>query len=79
MRDAGSGMSVVGHSLIILEALSVDLREIGLKQVGMETRENTRHLTTVLLNCVACHRTMSLSGDTTTRRCSLFLCILTLS
>ena len=32
MKDAGSGMSVIGHSLIILQALGVDMTLIGLKQ-----------------------------------------------
>ena len=33
MRDAGSGMSVIGHSLHLLHVLGVDLRDIGLLQV----------------------------------------------
>ncbi len=33
MRDAGSGMSVIGHSLELLLCLGVDLRDVGLLQV----------------------------------------------
>jgi hypothetical protein len=33
MSDAGSGMSVIGHSLELLLCLGVDLRDIGLLQV----------------------------------------------
>eukprot|EP00045_Choanoeca_perplexa_P005127 m.43658 g.43658 ORF g.43658 m.43658 type:complete len:423 (+) comp12946_c0_seq1:90-1358(+) len=40
MKDAGSGMSVIGHSLIILEALGVDMRNIGLKQTDVSLRRH---------------------------------------
>lgn len=31
LRDAGSGMSVIGHSLVLLQSLGVDLRALGLR------------------------------------------------
>eukprot|EP00051_Salpingoeca_urceolata_P007709 m.99845 g.99845 ORF g.99845 m.99845 type:complete len:433 (-) comp15362_c0_seq2:25-1323(-) len=38
LRDAGSGMSVIGHSLLLLRALGVDMASVGLKQEDVTLR-----------------------------------------